>query len=534
MKFANLKISARLGLAFGLVVALLLVVVAVAMGGMSSAEQRLVNIIDDRYYKIELTNNIKYNVANIHKHMRNITLAGDAAAVQREVDTISTLRASNRELLDKLDKVINIAKARELFAGIVEARKVDLEGQKALVKLIGEGKPDEARNLLTSTIAQNERNYVGLLSEMSLIQTERMKDEAAQTKLDFASASRLMIGIAVVTVMLTLLIAWSASRSITVPLNRAVGMARRVADGDLSSRIDVTSTNETGQLMRALKDMNQSLTDIVGQVRTGTDTMVTASVQIATGNMDLSARTERQASALEETASSMEELTSTVQQNAQNAEQSNILAESASEVALKGKNVVAQVVDTMGAINESSRKIVDIIGVIDGIAFQTNILALNAAVEAARAGEQGRGFAVVASEVRNLAQRSAAAAKEIKTLIGNSVQQVDAGAHLVNQAGSTMDEVVASVQRVTGILREISLASAEQTTGISQINEAIIQMDDVTQQNAALVEQAAAAAQSMREQASHLSEVVGVFRLDEAPRAPRLAETKRPRIALLA
>ncbi|MEO5933512.1 MAG: methyl-accepting chemotaxis protein [Duganella sp.] len=532
MKLANLKISARLGLAFGLVVGLLLLVVAIAMDGMSSGKQSLYNIIDDRYNKIELTNNVKYNVANIHKHMRNVTLAGDAAAVQREVDMTNSLRASNRELLDKMDKVLIIPKARELFAAIVAARTVDLEGQKALVKLVGEGKQDEARTLLTTTIARDERNYVSLLSEMSMLQAERMRYEAAQAKLAFASAARLMIGIAVITVVLTLLIAWSASRSITVPLNRAVGMARRVADGDLSTRIEVTSTNETGQLMSALKDMNQSLTDIVGQVRTGTDTMVTASVQIATGNMDLSARTERQASALEETASSMEELTSTVQQNAQNAEQSNVLAESASEVALKGKHVVAQVVDTMGAINESSRKIVDIIGVIDGIAFQTNILALNAAVEAARAGEQGRGFAVVASEVRNLAQRSAAAAKEIKTLIGNSVQQVDVGAQLVGEAGSTMDEVVASVQRVTAILREISLASAEQTTGISQINAAIIQMDDVTQQNAALVEQAAAAAQSMREQASQLSEVVGVFRLDEASRAQRLAATKQPRIAL--
>ena len=337
MKLANLKISARLGLAFGLVVALLLIVVAIAMDGMSSGKQSLYNIIDDRYYKIELTNNVKYNVANIHKHMRNVTLAGDPAAVQREVDLMNSLRANNRELLDKMDKVLTIPKARELFAAIVAARMVDLEGQKALVKLVGEGKQDEARTLLTTTIAHNERNYVNLLSEMSTLQAERMRYEAAQAKLGFAAATRLMIGIAVITVVLTLLIAWNASRSITVPLNRAVGMARRVADGDLSARIEVTSTNETGQLMSALKDMNQSLTDIVGQVRTGTDTMVTASVQIATGNMDLSARTERQASALEETASSMEELTSTVQQNAQNAEQSNVLAESASEVALKGR-----------------------------------------------------------------------------------------------------------------------------------------------------------------------------------------------------
>ena len=306
----------------------------------------------------------------------------------------------------------------------------------------------------------------------------------------------------------------SVARSISRPLNEAVRIAQTVAAGDLTSRIEVDGADEASQLLRALKDMNESLVRIVGEVRVSTDTIATASGQIASGNMDLSARTESQASSLEKTASSMEELTSTVKQNADNARQANQLAVSASEVAVKGGSVVTQVVDTMGSINASSKKIVDIIGVIDGIAFQTNILALNAAVEAARAGEQGRGFAVVAAEVRNLAQRSAGAAKEIKTLIGDSVDKVEVGAKLVDQAGATMQEIVDSVRRVTDIMSEITAASQEQMSGIEQVNEAVTQMDSSTQQNAALVEEAAAAAQSLRDQAGKLSQVVSVFKLD--------------------
>ena len=286
-----------------------------------------------------------------------------------------------------------------------------------------------------------------------------------------------------------------------------------MAGGDLTSRIDSSATDETGQLLRALKVMNDSLATIVSQVRTGTDTIATASGQIASGSLDLASRTEQQASSLEETASSMDELVSTVKRSSDNLRQANQLAVTASEIAGTGGAVVLEVVDIMGSINASSRKIVDIIAVIDGIAFQTNILALNAAVEAARAGEQGRGFAVVASEVRNLAQRSAAAAKEIKTLIGDSVEKVDLGSKLVEQAGATMERIVSSIQQVTDIMGNITTASQEQSGGIEQVNQAISEMDEVTQQNAALVEESAAAAGSLHDQAANLATVVSVFKL---------------------
>ncbi len=324
---------------------------------------------------------------------------------------------------------------------------------------------------------------------------------------------------AVLAALLSAVSLWIA-KSITRPLAHAVDIAKTVAAGDLTSHVEAPSTNdETGELLRALRDMHDSLVRIVGEVRGGAETIATATGEIATGNLDLSSRTEAQAGSLEETASSMEELTGTVKQNADHAFEANRLAQSASQVAVRGGEVVRQVVDTMRAIDESSRKIVDIIGVIDSISFQTNILALNAAVEAARAGEQGRGFAVVATEVRNLAQRSAAAAKEIKLLIGNSVEKVESGSKLVTVAGSTMDEVVDSIRRVTGIMSEITTASQEQSNGIEQINRAIIEMDNVTQQNAALVEQAAAAAGSLQDQAANLSQVVSVFKLNASPRA---------------
>jgi len=311
--------------------------------------------------------------------------------------------------------------------------------------------------------------------------------------------------------------------TITKPIQDAVHMAKTVAAGDLSSQVALHGRDEVGQLLTALQDMNDSLIHIVHQVRLGADSMATATSEIAAGNMDLSSRTEEQASALEQTAASMEELAETVKKNFESGRHANELADSAAEVAVRGGAVVSKVVHTMEAINTSSSKIADIISLIDGIAFQTNILALNAAVEAARAGEQGRGFAVVASEVRSLAGRSAAAAKEIKDLIGASVANVSEGCKLVEQAGSTMDEIVVGVRRVADLMREVTAASQDQTSGIDQVNQAVGQMDQVTQQNAALVEQAAAAAQSLEQQAQGLLHTVSVFRLGSAsPALPAL------------
>ncbi|MBP6365917.1 MAG: MCP four helix bundle domain-containing protein [Nitrosomonas sp.] len=353
--------------------------------------------------------------------------------------------------------------------------------------------------------------------EIALKLLTLQRDESAK---EYAEAQKqyeeiLLISSVVIAlgIFLAIIIGFLLIRAIVAPLTEAITIANAVASGDLTSRIEVNSTNETGRLLQALKTMNDNLVDLVGKVRMSTDSIATASSEIASGNSDLSQRTEEQASSLEETASSMEELTSTVKQNADNARQANQLASGASEIAVKGGTVVGQVVQTMSSINESSKKIVDIISVIDGIAFQTNILALNAAVEAARAGEQGRGFAVVATEVRTLAQRSAAAAKEIKELINDSVRKVEDGTRLVDEAGATMDEIVSAVKRVTDIMSEISAASDEQSSGIEQVNQAVTQMDEVTQQNAALVEEAAAAAESMQEQAQSLTQAVTLFKL---------------------
>ncbi len=357
--------------------------------------------------------------------------------------------------------------------------------------------------------------------EVSMEETSALIEAATDRSIEHSETaatvarSAMIAGVLIALVVLALLAAWFV-RAITHPLNEAVSLAESVAGGNLDNHIEVRSSDEIGHLMQALKSMNASLAEVVAQVRTGTDTIATASQQIAAGNIDLSSRTEEQASSLEETASSMEELTSTVKQNAENARQANQLVGATADVAVKGGRVVGEVVDTMASIKNSSRKIADIIGVIDGIAFQTNILALNAAVEAARAGEQGRGFAVVASEVRNLAQRSAMAAKEIKALIEDSVDKVEAGGRLVDEAGKTMDEIVGSVKRVTDIMGEIAAASAEQSSGIEQVNQAITQMDDVTQQNAALVEEAAAAAESLQAQAGKLADAVSFFRLDRS------------------
>ncbi|VTU20211.1 methyl-accepting chemotaxis protein [Variovorax sp. RA8] len=413
----------------------------------------------------------------------------------------------------KLEELLSAPEEKKLYGQVAEARKVVLETLAEIVKLKAGGDAAGANQLADTRFSAALSVYEEAVSRIAAYEREQIDATTAGIARDHHGGRMLMMVLSAVALVLGVLCAWLTARSITRPLGEAVRVAETVASGDLSARIEADSRDETGQLMSALRNMNASLARVVGEVREGTDTIATASGQIASGNQDLSSRTEEQASSLQQTAASMEELTSTVKQNADNARQANQLALSASEVAVKGGSVVGQVVDTMASIHASSKKIVDIIGVIDGIAFQTNILALNAAVEAARAGEQGRGFAVVASEVRNLAQRSAAAAKEIKGLIDDSVGKVDAGTALVGEAGKTMEEIVGSIRRVTDIVGEISAASHEQTQGIEQINQAITQMDQVTQQNAALVEEAAAAAQSMQEQAGSLVQAVSVFRL---------------------
>ncbi|MBC3810177.1 methyl-accepting chemotaxis protein [Undibacterium aquatile] len=414
----------------------------------------------------------------------------------------------------KYRSLVNSAEEKKIFDTLDQSFISYRNAGKKVLELSRAGNQDEARKAIRGDsvkLFRSVNDLVDKLVEMSQAESER----ALVTNDDLFSSSRSwIIGIMSAAMVLSVILALWIARLISRPLRAAVTMAESAASGDLTVSIEAESDDEIGQLLRAMKTMNASLQRLVGQVREGTDAINTASQEIATGNLDLSARTEQQAGSLEETASAMEELTSTVKQNADNARHANSLAGSATTVAGKGGEVVGEVIATMSSINESSRKIVDIISVIDGIAFQTNILALNAAVEAARAGEQGRGFAVVASEVRNLAQRSAAAAKEIKDLINDSVEKVAAGSKLVNQAGSTMDEVVDSVRKVSDIVNEISAATQEQSIGIEEVNNAIIKMDEVTQQNAALVEEAAAAAQSMQDQAVHLTNAVSVFRLD--------------------
>ena len=373
----------------------------------------------------------------------------------------------------------------------------------------------EVQAFFKDKVAPQMRASVAAIERLVAHQ-DRVFDQAhAEIDALQVSGRRVLVGVGVFALLSAALFGWLLARGITRPLAHAVDLARRVASGDLTADIRVGSSDEVGKLLEALKAMNDSLLETVGAVRAGTGAIVNASQEIAAGNLDLSARTEQQAGSLEETASSMEELTGTVRQNADNARQADVLARNASLLASRGGEVVARVVATMASINASSKKIADIIGVIDGIAFQTNILALNAAVEAARAGEQGRGFAVVASEVRNLAQRSAAAAREIRNLIGASVEQVDSGGRLVDEAGATMQEIVQGIARVTDIMSEIAAASAEQTRGIEQVNAAITQMDGVTQQNAALVEEAAAAAASLQDQAESLAALVSVFHLGD-------------------
>jgi methyl-accepting chemotaxis protein-1 (serine sensor receptor) len=510
----NVTIKARLIFVIAFLSLQLVVGALIGIISLGFANGSMKGIYDDRLVPLgELDQVVR--LLNLNQILVARALTGDPAAVARDMDEVDANIRKISDVWEHYRATSLTDKETQLADAFARDRKQFVsEGLLPAVAALRAQDTKLASEIVhgrMNTLFQPVRTGVNALIQLQL---DVAKADFQQSNWTYQVIRATCIAGVLFGLLLAAAIGIWIVRSITIPLNRAVDIAGAVASGDLTQKIEVGSADETGKLMLALKNMNDSLVNIVSQVRAGTDTIATASRQIAAGNLDLSSRTEEQASSLEETASSMEELTSTVKQNADNARQANALAMSASEVANKGGTVVTQVVDTMGSINQSSRKIVDIIGVIDGIAFQTNILALNAAVEAARAGEQGKGFAVVATEVRSLAQRSASAAKEIKELIGDSVQKVDVGTQLVDQAGATMHEIVDSIRRVADIMSEIAAASQEQTAGIEQINQAIAQMDQVTQQNASLVEEAAAASEALQEQADTLAQTVGAFRLD--------------------
>ncbi|MES2756070.1 MAG: methyl-accepting chemotaxis protein [Pseudomonadota bacterium] len=535
--FKNLTIKTRLAFVIGLLCLISLAIGLLGLRSLGATNDALQTVYNDRLVAVGQLDEV---LALIQQNQTVLarTVSGDAEKFGATVDDVEQRSQAIVAVWDQYMATAMTAQEKELAQAFADSRKKNLdEGIKPVLAALRAKDVPAAVALIHGAMVTTYPPVRTTMKALIKLQLDVGKSEYNAAVARFETAKMVSIGLILAGLLAGGAIGYFLISGITRALGEALRVANSVAAGDLTEQIRIDSNDEIGQLLTALQKMNQGLVAIVSEVRSGTDMIATASGEIAAGNQDLSSRTEQQASSLEETASSMEELTSTVKQNADNARQANSLAETASSVASRGGAVIGQVVHTMEEINDSAKKIVDIIAVIDGIAFQTNILALNAAVEAARAGEQGRGFAVVATEVRNLAQRSAAAAKEIKTLIGTSVDRVGAGSKLVNEAGATMNEIVDSVRHVTDIMGEITAASAEQTAGIDQINVAISQMDQVTQQNAALVEEASAASEAMQEQAAKLAHVVSVFKLDSVGVAaariapPRRAVSATPRQA---
>ncbi|RRO13478.1 methyl-accepting chemotaxis protein [Pectobacterium aquaticum] len=511
----NIKIGNRLFLGFGLLIVLTLFLSSISYFFMKNIGAQLDEVTENRMVKVDMLRNIQDVLNTNVRTLRDIILLPEDKNKEKrqlKADIVKTTDVAS-EIYKKLDSSIRMENARELFNQLIDIRKQYSLSVNNAINYAMEDQDALATEVVFGDIAKIQGIYFNKLNELMALQVSLVDTAKQTTKEHITNALLWLLTLSAFSTVLGCLAAWLLTRSVTAPLSIALSSAKRISAGDLSGSIDVNSHDETGLLLEAMKEMQSALTRMVVGVRSSAESVATASMQIAQGNADLSSRTEEQASALEETSSTMTQLGMTVKNNADNARQANVLAQNASTVALQGGNVVNDVVDTMKSINESSRSIADIINVIDSIAFQTNILALNAAVEAARAGEQGRGFAVVAGEVRNLAQRSAEAAKEIKNLITASVERVELGSVLVNKAGETMQQVVMSIRQLSDTVSEISSASAEQSTGVEQVGIAVSQMDQTTQQNAALVEESAAAAQSLKEQADQLVREVSVFKI---------------------
>ena len=513
--FNKLKIGTRLASGFGILLTLMAAIVLMAASQLSVIGQAIDSILTRDWAKAGAAATLEATTTANARRTLELFLADDKAHIDLIRASIETNKVTINEALRVLDTLVYATEGRDLLQKIIEARTPYVNSFTTVARLLESGRRDEAiKEVHDVTLPAIDRLQVHVHA-LSSVQTRLANQSGATVRDTIASARMLMFGLGLFALFVGLGFAWWLSRSITAPVAQAARITGRIAQGDLSQVFQARGQDELGDMLRSMLEMQQSLIKLVSTVRAGIDQVSSAAFEIASANKDLSARTESQASALEETAASMEELNSTVKNNAVNAREADQLALRASMLAVSGGEVVAQVVQTMKGIDESSRRISDIISVIDGIAFQTNILALNAAVEAARAGEQGRGFAVVASEVRNLAGRSAQAAREIKTLIAASVERVAVGSALVNKAGASMSEVVSSIQRVSSIVGQITAASQEQSLGVSQVGEAITQLDQTTQQNAALVEETAAAAESLRSQAQHLVGAIAIFKLGE-------------------
>jgi methyl-accepting chemotaxis protein len=528
MAISNFRIGVRLGFAFALIVALMMGTAAVGIANLDASDAKMHQIVSERYSLIALSNQVKNNGYRANGILSNLLLATSPEQSAKYMDAYAVVRKTNADAYSQLEKLLKSDESKAIFKEQIAARTAYGNSVKQFFALVRDSKQQEARELYQGDMTRLQSDYYVLVDKMVDYQAHTMDQDVAVATEEAHKAQIQMIVLSAFAVLLAIATAVVITRSITRPITRALRLAEAVAQGDLTHHLEVDSSDEVGQLLAALKRMTENLHGIVAQVLTGTDTIFSASREVASGNTDLSGRTERQAASLEQTAAAMEQLTSAVKQNADNANEANQLASSASVVATRGGEAVDQVVHMMSAINDSSRKIVDIISVIDGIAFQTNILALNAAVEAARAGEHGRGFAVVASEVRGLAQRSAVAAKEIKVLIDDSVNRVDSGGKIVEQAGQIIREVVTSIARVSHIVVEITSSSQEQSDGIEQINQAIAQMDRATQENASLVEQSASAAQALLSEADQLTDMVSAFKLDDGPSSQKRLRHQTP------